>query len=262
MDKRKNLVCLTTILIIILLSVLPASTQGTIVRIANVEEEYGSSIIVPLMINNVTKLGGGGVNVTYDPSVIHVINVTTGDMSLDAQNINNISGWVYIIAHSAHGKSDDVVFSNIDFKAVGNATEVSPLNITVYKLVDTSYNHIQHTTTNGTFTILSSGADDTPPVTPTSTPTPEGVSGGGDGPFLFTPSPTLTPTATPTVTETPTLAPTFTPSASPTPTQTPSSTTPPPTTNEQKRILMLIIGLMAVSIVGIIIYTAFKLRKK
>ena len=88
------------------------------------------------------------------------------------------------------------------------------------------------------------------------------ISGSGRGASQPSPSPTLTPTATPTVTETPTLALTITPSASPTPTQTPSSTTLPPTTNEQKRILMLVIGLMAVSIVGIIIYTAFKLRKK
>ena len=76
------------------------------------------------------------------------------------------------------------------------------------------------------------------------------------------PSPTPTLTAAPTPTETPTLTPTFTPSASATPTQTPSSTIPPPTTIEQKRILMLVIGLMAVSIMGIIIYVALKLRKK
>jgi cell division septation protein DedD len=90
----------------------------------------------------------------------------------------------------------------------------------------------------------------------------------GRGASQPTPSPTPTSTATPTptvtATPTPTLAPTFTPSASPTPTpaQTPSSTTLPPTTIEQKRILMLVIGLMAGSIMAIIIYTSFKLRKK
>jgi hypothetical protein len=67
------------------------------------------------------------------------------------------------------------------------------------------------------------------------------------------------PTPSPTPTETPTLAPTITPS--PTPVQTPSSTIPP-TTDDQKQTLMWVIGLMAVSIMGILIYTAFKLRKK
>ena len=100
-----------------------------------------------------------------------------------------------------------------------------------------------------------------PTPTPTPTPTPLNGGGGADGAFLPTPSPTLIPTTTPTPTETPTLAPTLTPSAT-TPTQTPSSTIPPPTTIEQKRILVLIIGLMAVSIMGIIIYVALKLRKK
>ena len=103
------------------------------------------------------------------------------------------------------------------------------------------------------------------PVTPTPTPSNGRSSGGGDG---------YVPPATPTektpaaekvevaATPSPTLAPTFTPSASPTPTQTPSSTIPPPTTDDQKQTLMLVIGLMAGSIMAIIIYTAFKLRKK
>lgn len=96
------------------------------------------------------------------------------------------------------------------------------------------------------------------PVTPTPKPSPEG---GGPGGGAFIPSPTLTPTATPTPTETPALAPTFTSSASPTPAQTPSSTIPPPTVDDQKQTLMWVIGSMAGSIVAIIIYVVFKLRK-
>ena len=88
-----------------------------------------------------------------------------------------------------------------------------------------------------------------------------GGDNGGGGAFLLTPPPTLTPTATPIPTETPTFAPTLAPTAT-TPTQAPSSTIPQPTTIEKKRILILIIGLMAGSIVGIIIYVVFKLRKK
>ena len=143
-----------------------------------------------------------------------------------------------------------------DYTHLGGPKVIDDERNTTEKYLKVTLNHFS------TFTLVAEAIP--APVTPTSTPTPEGVSGGGDGPFLFTPLPTPTSTATPTptVTVTPTLAPTFTPSASPTPTQTPSSTTPPPTTNEQKRILMLVIGLMAVSIVGIIIYTAFKLRKK
>lgn len=439
MDKTTTgtkLACMT--LLIILLLILPASAQGTIVSIANVEAEYGSSITVPLMIYNVTNLGGGEVSVTYDPLIVHVTSVTKGDMNLGAYNINNASGWVYINTLSASGQSGDVAFAYIHLVAVGNVADVSPLNITVYDLFDTTYKDIQHTIINGTFTITSAitvvvnkttvpnqtieideaknatntvielnaaiaanvtvtikantnasalnakpatssyglaqnqhslekyidvnvtgidnvnltfvsltlyyttadldrngdgdaddpgdlnettliiywfypnetwwmplgpgpDADGKPdytdiggpkviddernttekylkvtlnhfstfamvaeaipaPITPT--PTPSNGRDGGGGPFLFTSSPTLTPSATPTPTESPTLAPTFTPSAPSTPAQTPSSAIPPPTTIEQKQTLMFIIGLMAVSIMAIIIYTAFKLRKK
>lgn len=91
---------------------------------------------------------------------------------------------------------------------------------------------------------------------------PKNGNSRGRGASQPSPSPTFTPTATSTPTETPTFAPTFTPSASATPAQTPSSTIPPPTTIEQKRILMLVIGLMAGSIMAIIIYVVFKLREK
>lgn len=156
MDKTTTgtkLACMTTF--IILLLILPASAQGTIVSIANVEAEYDSSITVPLMINNVTNLGGGEVNVTYDPLIVHVTNVTAGNLNLGADVINNASGWVYINTFSASGQSGDVAFAYIHLVAVGNVADVSPLNVTVYDLFDTTYKDIQHTIINGTFTVTS-----------------------------------------------------------------------------------------------------------
>ena len=149
---------------------------STVVSIVDVSAPPGGTITVPIMVNNVTNLGGGEINVTFNSSIVHVTNVTGGNMGLDAHNINNASGWVYIIAHSAHGKSGDVVFANINLTTLGNETEVSPLNITIYKLVDIpSYNHIPHTVSNGTFSIT----DTLPPLVTNPTANPDTIPNNG-----------------------------------------------------------------------------------
>lgn len=174
-----------------------AMPSSTIVYIAEVSAPPGGSITVPIMINNVTDLGGGEINVTYNSSIVHVTNVTGGDMTLTAHNINNASGLVYLNAISTIGQSGDVVFANINLTAGGNATDACPLNISVYAFFDCHYPYpeIHHTVTNGTFTIISPG------VTPTPTPPPSTGDGGGDGGGSATPTPTHTPTEKPPAVE-------------------------------------------------------------
>lgn len=220
MDKRTKLACLTIPILIVLLA-LPASTQETVVSIADIEAEYSSTVAVPLMIKNVTNLGGGEVNVTYNPSIVRVINVSKGNMTLGAYNINNASGWVYINAFSAEGQSGDVIFAYIHFTTVGSETEISALNITIYELFNTNYYNISHTVINGTFTVK-------PTLTPT--PTPSTGGGGGGGGYVPLTTPTPKPTEKPPAipgedTPSPTPTPIITPSA--TPTQTPAPTTTP-----------------------------------
>ncbi len=48
-----------------------------------------------VMVKNVTGLGSGNVNVTFDPSVIQVIDVTSGDgnaLTVQNWNVDNTAG--------------------------------------------------------------------------------------------------------------------------------------------------------------------------
>jgi len=255
-----------------------ASAAEAEVVIGDAEAYQGDITSTLIKINNAENVGVIDLNLSYDQLVVRVINinVTGGDFDTTFSNLgHNDEDFVRIGAFQTEnpGLNGTVTIANITLRAVGSYGHSSPLNISVKEFKDATPvgNAINHTITNGTFRIISPG------VTPTPTPTPSngardgGDDGNGDGSDPTTPTPTLTPTPTektPAVsgeekvevaaTPSPTLAPTVTPSA--TPTQTPSSTILP-TTIEQNQILIIVL-LVVVSVMAIIIYTAFKRRKK
>ena len=121
-------------------------------------------VIVPIMINNVTNLGSGNLNVTYNASVVHVIDVTNGTgnaLVVKEWNVDNSTGIVRIVAwNDSSPKSGNVIFANVTYQAVGNAGESSPLNLSVSDLTDYyTYAQIPYNVSNGTFTV----SDITPP---------------------------------------------------------------------------------------------------
>ena len=134
---------------------------STTVSIKDATVAPDESIIVPIMINNVTNPGGCAINITYNSSVVHVTDVIPEDMDLLAYKINNGSGWMYANAISASGLSGDVVFAYINLTAMGSMGDSSLLDITVNQLSDITYTPITHTVIDGIFTI---GADTKPPL--------------------------------------------------------------------------------------------------
>ena len=238
-----------------------SATSEAEVVIGDAEAYQGDITSTLIKINNAKNVGVIDLDISYDPLVVMVIDVTGSDFDTTIPNLDhNDTGSVRIGALQMESPGLDrtvITMANIKLKAVGNAGSTSPLNIIVTEFEDATPEgkHINYTTTNGTFTVKSSnggsgnggggGTTPTPTPTPTSTEKPPAVSGEEKVEVAETPSPTL--------------APTFTPSA--TPTQTPSPTIPP-TTIEQKQTLMLVIGLVVVLIVAIIIYAVFKRRKK
>ena len=134
--------------------ILPASAQVT-VSIDDIEASPGESITAPIMINNVINYGTGTINLTYDPSVVHVTNVTsTADSTVAAWNADNEVGYVRISAWNLMGISGDIAFANVTFKAVGSPEDVSDLNIEIVTLKDITYKDIPATPINGSFKIL------------------------------------------------------------------------------------------------------------
>ena len=168
----------------------------TIVSLADVTADPGDSVTVPLMVNDITDYGTGTINITYDPSVVHVTDVASSlDSAVGAFNNNNVAGFTAISASNTAGASGDIVFANVTFTAVMAGS--SPMNIDVASLYDRSFNKIHETATvdNGLFT---SGDVSTPP-TPTSTTQSTSSSGrsttGGVSISTPTPLPTPTPSA-------------------------------------------------------------------
>ncbi|MDI6885192.1 MAG: cohesin domain-containing protein [archaeon] len=135
------------------------------VSIASVSAPSDGSVTVPVMVNNVVDLGSGTINITYNSSVVHVTEVTSGignALTVKAWNIDNSTGIVQIVAWNAsEPRSGNVIFANLTFKAVGSELSSSPLNISVRDLLKYDcVTPIPHTVSNGTFTV----ADVTPPI--------------------------------------------------------------------------------------------------
>ena len=220
--------------LIFVLLVVPVSALTTTVSIGDVEVMPDSSVTIPIIVNEVTNLGLGRVNVTYNSSVVHVTDVISGTgnaLTVIARIINNTAGFVTIIAHDpATPHNGSVIFANVTYKAVGDERSSTALNITArLRNWYYPYSDIPHNVTNGTFTIKPSAEQ----PAPTPTPSPStGAGGGGGGPgggggyVPTTPTPTKKQTAVEGVAVTPapaTPAPTITPpSTAPTPAPTPA----------------------------------------
>ncbi|MBN1761993.1 MAG: hypothetical protein JW878_02775 [Methanomicrobia archaeon] len=260
MARRIGLLCL-----VLAVLVLQVAAQTAIVSIGTVKVAPNSSVTLPLIISRVMNLGSGTIDVSYDPAVVHVTGVTdgTGDaLKVQAWNVDNATGIVQIVAlDAATPHSGTVIFANVTFSAVGEATQESPLNITVRDLGD-YFNYTENprsvTVTNGTVTISQSEEP-----TPKPTSGGGGRSGGGDGLFWFT-SPSPTSTETPleeTVTSTP--------GEPPSPTGTPPVTSLAPTSiaspaplaeiTEIPRLLILIA--IAISVTLVVLGYFMKKRK-
>lgn len=177
------------------LAVVPAcEASATTVSIADVTVEPDGVITIPIMISEIIDYGTGAINIEYDPSVIHVTDVTSGPKSQVAErDANNSIGFVNISALNVYGASGDIIFANVTFKAIGTGS--TPLNLNVTILGDISYNEIPVTISNGSFTVpggatttlsptvadRGTGATSTSvsaPPTPASTPTPVNTSSG------------------------------------------------------------------------------------
>lgn len=125
------------------------------VSIGDITASPNQTVTVPITVSDVTNLGGGEVNVSFDPSVVRVTEVTEGDMSIGADNHDNTHGWVYINAYSTSGLTGNKVFANVCLQAVGAEDATSSLDIVVDDLFNTGYNGISHTINNGGFTVNS-----------------------------------------------------------------------------------------------------------
>jgi len=154
---------LTALLVVLLafaaLAVVP--TQASEISIGNISANQSDIIKTPIRIDNVTNLGSADLNLTYNPSVVMVVNITRGDFDFMESNLERKSyGFVRIgaLQTANPGLNGSVIFAWVTFKAAGNMGEISSLNISVNALKDATpqCKPIPYTVNNGLFTIIPS----------------------------------------------------------------------------------------------------------
>lgn len=68
----------------LLVSLAVQCCAATTVSLADTTVDLGDIVIVPLRVNDMTDFGTGTINITYDPSVVHVTDVTDSSDSVIA----------------------------------------------------------------------------------------------------------------------------------------------------------------------------------
>ena len=130
----------------------------TTVFIKSINTTLNSSVVLPIMITNVSEAGvsASRINLTYNPGVVNVLAVKNSSFELSTSNINNTVGFTKVIGFqmAAAGLVGDVKVADIEFQAVGEQGEVSPLNLEVIELNNDLGVSIQHEVKNGTFRII------------------------------------------------------------------------------------------------------------
>jgi hypothetical protein len=146
--------------LLLFLTLAVADDPVVTVTVGDIEVPPGGVVRAPIMVQNVTALGGGVINITFNSSVIHVTGVTEGGgnaLTIGAWNSNNSlnPGSVRIAAYSTWlpGQSGDVTFAYITFSAVGAVDSTSSLNLSVESLFTIRYVEISNTARNGTIAI-------------------------------------------------------------------------------------------------------------
>lgn len=161
--------------------------------------EVGESTVVQLLLENTDLLYGVDLAVTFDPSLVEVVEIVPGDLLPDARvvvrDVDNAAGRVRYVATllgDAEARASTGFVASVRFRGVAVGTSPLGWDMGLVKLSDRESNPLVGSPSVAALTV----AGPTPTVTPSPTRTPTATR---------TPTPTRTPTATrtPTPTRTP-----------------------------------------------------------
>ncbi|MCD6210818.1 MAG: PKD domain-containing protein [Methanophagales archaeon] len=128
----KMIVCM---LFFSLASMTTVPASATTISIDNVFMKPGEDAVTPIMINNVSNLGVADINLTFDPSVVHVLSATSSDFDFFHAVIDNSTGVVRMGGIDyGDGLNGDIKLAEITLKAVGNHGEATTLGAKINEL--------------------------------------------------------------------------------------------------------------------------------
>jgi hypothetical protein len=106
---------------------------------SSVEGAPGETVSVEIRVENVERMAGIQLTLSFNRSVVNAENVTKGEFIKDflfEESIDNEIGTVKIVAASAIGVNGSGVVAKIDFKLVGRINESTSLNIINLEICD------------------------------------------------------------------------------------------------------------------------------
>jgi len=134
---------------------LVSAASATTVSIGSGSAANGETDVVSVMISDVTDLGGVGINLTFDQSVVDVTALANSDFDSSPDLNTRGPGWVILEGGQyEHNLSGDVKLCDVTLEAVGEPVETSYLNLTDVVLEDMGMQPITvDEVFNGTFTV-------------------------------------------------------------------------------------------------------------
>ena len=141
--------------------------SGTYISIDSATVDPGNTTTVNITAHDVTELGEFGIKLEYDTSVVSVTGVQNSPDIPDGFGVSNTTddGSLSLVSSGMTTPSltgAEVLLVTVTLEAVGDASDESDLNITVYILKHNNGTDIDATDVDGTFRI---GAPSTTPPT-------------------------------------------------------------------------------------------------
>ncbi|MBN2489054.1 MAG: hypothetical protein JXA98_08505 [Methanosarcinaceae archaeon] len=136
MKHMKNGQLSLVILIFIMTTlIVPASAGEVTVSIGNIAADTDGTCMVAVVMESVSNYGTGAITIEYDPSIVHVTDVTgSEDSTVVAWNADNDIGEVKIAAWNLYGISGHIDFATITFEDAGKSGS-TPLTVKVDELI-------------------------------------------------------------------------------------------------------------------------------
>ena len=152
----------------LLLTTIPAATAVTF-SIGNGTATPDGTVVVPVMLNDVTDAGALEIDLLYDPSVVIGINSINSDFEFPPMNPPphaETGRYMIKTCQIFDGLSGDVKVCDVVLEARGSQHQSSPLNLTVlalqyYNMTDIPVDGV----INGTFVITEASDDNSPVMT-------------------------------------------------------------------------------------------------
>jgi hypothetical protein len=128
-----------------------------IISIGDVSLIAGENATTSIIIQNIMNVGIADILLSYNQSVVHVIDVSGSDFDSMDSTIDNSSGVTRIGAYqiSSPGLNGEVKLADITLKSVSDGGETCALNLTINELKEAGPDEISipTVTLNGTFAV-------------------------------------------------------------------------------------------------------------